>query len=297
MASSIPASASAAEPVSPPVRRRRISAGAGVGLGLIAVVILVALLAPVIAPYDPSHQDLFARLKPPGWSPPEGGPTYWLGTDQLGRDILSRIMYGARVSLLIGLVAVSASAILGTTLGLIAGFARGVAEQVIMRLVDLLFGIPFILLALAVTGALGPGLGNLILVLVITRWVQYARVLFGQVLSASEREYVEAAHALGLPWWRITFRHILPNVAPTTVVLATMDLGFVVILESGLSFLGLGVPPSTPTWGAMLAEGRSYLNNAWWLGTFPGFAIMWTVLGFNLLGDWIRDKMDPTLRA
>jgi len=267
-----------------------------VGLVIIALVILMAILAPVLSAYAPNAQDLFSRLKPPGFVPPAGGPPHWLGTDQLGRDIWARVLYSARISLFIGIISVSLTAVVGTLLGLMAGFYRGVVETVIMRLVDLLLGVPFILLALAVIGITGPGLQNLILVIVATRWVQYARILFGQVLSTAERDFVEAAHALGSKPFRILIKHILPNVAPTTIVLATLDLGFVIILESGLSFLGLGVSPSTPTWGMMLAEGRAYLNNAWWLGTWPGVAIMITVLGFNLLGDWARDKLDPTLR-
>ncbi|HYF93780.1 MAG TPA: ABC transporter permease [Symbiobacteriaceae bacterium] len=296
MASSIPASASpqGASAIKAPPRRRNY--GGAVGLVIIALVILMAILAPVLSAYAPNAQDLFSRLKPPGFVPPAGGPPHWLGTDQLGRDIWARVLYSARISLFIGIISVSLTAVVGTLLGLMAGFYRGVVETVIMRLVDLLLGVPFILLALAVIGITGPGLQNLILVIVATRWVQYARILFGQVLSTAERDFVEAAHALGSKPFRILIKHILPNVAPTTIVLATLDLGFVIILESGLSFLGLGVSPSTPTWGMMLAEGRAYLNNAWWLGTWPGVAIMITVLGFNLLGDWARDKLDPTLR-
>lgn len=296
MASSTPASLSRREASAIKAPPRRRSYGGAIGLVIIALVILVAILAPVLSPYAPNLQDLFGRLKPPGYVPANGGPVHLLGTDQLGRDILSRILYSSRISLFIGIASVALTAVLGTLLGLLAGFYRGVVETVIMRLVDLLLGVPFILLALAVIGITGPGLQNLILVIVATRWVQYARILFGQVLSVSEREFVEAATALGSKPFRILIKHILPNVAPTTIVLATLDLGFVIILESGLSFLGLGVPPSTPTWGAMLAEGRAYLNTAWWLGTFPGVAIMITVLGFNLLGDWARDKLDPTLR-
>lgn len=266
------------------------------GLVIIALVILAAILAPLLSSYDPNVQDLFSRLKPPGFVPPQGGAAHLLGTDQLGRDIWARVLHSARISLFIGIVSVALTAVVGTLLGLMAGFYRGAVETIIMRLVDLLLGVPFILLALAVIGITGPGLQNLILVIAATRWVQYARILFGQVLSCAEREFVEAAHALGSKPFRILIKHILPNVAPTTIVLATLDLGFVIILESGLSFLGLGVSPSTPTWGMMLAEGRAYLNNAWWLGTWPGVAIMITVLGFNLLGDWARDKLDPTLR-
>lgn len=276
--------------------QRRDLSGA-VGVVLVIVVMLLALFAPFVAPHDPNGQDLLGRLKPPGWQSPYSGARFLLGTDHLGRDVLSRIIYGSRVSLFVGIVSVTITAVLGTVLGLVAGYYRGVVETIVMRCVDLVMSLPFMLLALAVIGITGPGLQNLILVVVLTRWARYTRVIYGQTLSYAEKEFVEAAQALGSSNARILFHHMLPNLLPSTIVLATLDLGFVVILESGLSFLGLGVPPTIPTWGTMLADGRAYLNNAWWMGTFPGLAIMLTVLGFNLLGDWARDRMDPTLRV
>ena len=248
-------------------KNRRISLTGLIGIGLILIIVTLAIAAPLIAPHDPNLQNLLTRLKPPGFSNADG-TVYLLGTDQLGRDILSRIIYGSRISISVGLVCVLFSSTLGTVLGLLAGFFRGVVETIIMRTVDLIMSLPFILLALSVIGITGPGLKNLIVVIVFTNWARYARVQFGQVLSYSQREFVQAAEALGGSNKRIIFRHLLPNVIPTTVVLATLDLGFIILLESGLSFLGLGVPPNIPTWGNMLAEGRAYLSTAWWLGTF-----------------------------
>lgn len=275
----------------------RLDFSGAIGVLIIAVVVIAAIAAPIAAPHDPNAQDLMGRLKPPGWRSPYGGGRFLLGTDQLGRDVLSRIIYGSRVSLFVGILSVTLTAALGTILGLIAGYYRGVVEAIIMRCVDLVLSLPFMLLALAVIGITGPGIQNLIMVVVLTRWARYTRVIYGQVLSYSEREFVEAARVIGSSSPRIMFQHLLPNLLPTTIVLATLDLGFVIVLESGLSFLGLGVPPTVPTWGTMLADGRAYLNTAWWMGTFPGVAIMMTVLGFNLLGDWVRDRMDPTLRV
>ncbi|OPZ49304.1 MAG: putative D,D-dipeptide transport system permease protein DdpC [Firmicutes bacterium ADurb.BinA052] len=276
--------------------QRRDLSGA-VGVAIVLIVALLAAFAPLVAPHDPNAQDLLGRLKPPGWRSPYTGAWFLLGTDHLGRDVLSRIIYGSRVSLFVGIVSVAITAALGTLLGLAAGYYRGFTETIIMRCVDLVMSLPFMLLALAVIGITGPGLQNLILVVALTRWARYTRVIYGQTLSYAQKEFVEAAQALGSSNSRILFHHMLPNLLPSTIVLATLDLGFVIILESGLSFLGLGVPPTISTWGTMLADGRAYLNNAWWMGTFPGLAIMVTVLGFNLLGDWTRDLMDPTLRV
>lgn len=267
-----------------------------IGVVLIILIILVSVAAPVIAPQDPNAQNLAMRLNPPGFVNPSNGQKFVLGTDQLGRDILSRIIYGSRISLIVGIVSVTITAAIGTVLGLLAGFYRGIVDSIIMRLVDLVMSIPSMLLALAVIGSTGAGLQNLVIVIIITRWARYARMQYGQVLSYSEREFVQASISIGCSNKRIIFRHLLPNLISTTIVLATLDLGFVIIFESGLSFLGLGVPPHIPTWGGMLSDGRSYLNSAWWLGTFPGIAIMLTVLGFNLLGDWARDRLDPTLK-
>ena len=274
-------------------QRRDLSGAAGVAIVL--VVALLAVFAPFVAPHDPNAQDLLGRLKPPGWRSPYTGARFLLGTDHLGRDVLSRIIYGSRVSLFVGIVSVAITAALGTLLGLAAGYYRGLTETVIMRCVDLVMSLPFMLLALAVIGIQVPPAESILVV--ATRWARYTRVIYGQTLSYAQKEFVEAAQALGSSNSRILFHHMLPNLLPSTIVLATLDLGFVIILESGLSFLGLGVPPTISTWGTMLADGRAYLNNAWWMGTFPGLAIMVTVLGFNLLGDWTRDRMDPTLRV
>jgi len=266
-----------------------------IAIAFIVAIVTVSIFAPFFAPFNPNQQHLAARLKPPGFTLAGSGKMFVLGSDHLGRDILSRIIFGSRISLFVGIVSVALTAVIGTVLGLVAGFMRGMFDTVIMRLVDLTLSIPSMLLALAVIGIIGSGITNLIVVILVTRWARYARVQYGQVCSYSQREFVQAAYSIGCKKSRIIFRHLLPNLASTTIVLATLDLGFTIIFESGLSFLGLGAPPSVPTWGGMLAEGRAYLSTAWWLGTFPGIAIMITVLGFNLLGDWLRDRFDPTV--
>jgi len=254
-----------------------------------------AILAPLLAPYDPTSQEITRRLKPPGWTV-DGDRANVLGTDHLGRDILSRIIFGARISLIIGLSAVAVAGTLGTLLGLIAGYRGGRVDDLCMRLTDTMLAMPFILLALAVIAVLGPSLRNIIFVLGITGWVSYARVVRAEVLTLRTREFVAAAQALGAAAGRIVFRHLLPNVLTPVIVIATLEVARMIILESALSFLGLGIPPPTPTWGAMLADGRAYLSTAWWLATFPGVCIMLTVLGINLLGDWLRDVLDPRLQ-
>jgi peptide/nickel transport system permease protein len=265
------------------------------GLAIVVGVIAAALLAAWLAPADPTAQAITKRLKPPGWRGADGGLAL-LGTDHLGRDILSRVIFGARISLVIGVSAVALAGTLGTLLGLIAGFRGGRVDDVCMRLTDMMLAMPFILLALAVIAVLGPSLKNIIVVLGVTSWVSYARVVRAEVLSLRTREFVSAAQALGSGGWRITFRHLLPNVLTPVIVIATLEVARMVILESALSFLGLGIPPPTPTWGGMLADGRAYLSTAWWLATFPGVCIMLTVLGINLLGDWLRDVLDPRLQ-
>jgi len=268
---------------------------------LIGLVILLgvagsALFAATIAPFDPIVQEITLRLKPPGWSPP-GGRIYLLGTDHLGRDILSRLIFGARISLIIGLSAVTVAGTLGTLIGLVAGYRGGRVDDFCMRLTDTMLAMPFILLALAVIAVLGPSLRNIILVLGITSWVSYARIVRAEVLTLRTREFVAAAKALGGKGSRVVFRHLLPNVLTPVIVIATLEVARMIILESALSFLGLGVQPPTPTWGGMLADGRAYLSTAWWLATFPGLSIMLTVLGINLLGDWLRDVLDPRLQV
>ncbi|HSB79125.1 MAG TPA: ABC transporter permease [Candidatus Methylomirabilis sp.] len=266
-----------------------------IGLFILLGVAASALFAPMISPHDPLTQEITQRLKWPGWTDP-AGRTYLLGTDHLGRDILSRLIFGARISLIIGLSAVIIAGTIGTLLGLIAGYEGGRVDDFCMRLTDTMLAMPFILLALAVIAVLGPSLRNIIFVLGISSWVSYARVVRAEVLSLRTREFVAATKALGSGGGRIVFRHLLPNVLTPVIVIATLEVARMIILESALSFLGLGVQPPTPTWGGMLADGRAYLSTAWWLATFPGLSIMLTVLGINLLGDWLRDVLDPRLQ-
>lgn len=285
-------------PLTPPalkVRSRpriRWTADLLIGVVLTGGVVLVVLLAGLIFPAVTDVMDLSARLQPPHFTAPHP-----LGTDPIGRDVLSRVVYGGRISLTVGLVSVTLSALIGTLLGLIAGYFRGAVGAVIMRLADVQLAFPFILLAITVIAIIGPGLWKLIAVMVVSQWAQYARVMRGQVLALREREYVQAAQALGANDNRLMFRHIIPNALGPLVVLATLNVANNILLESGLTFLGLGVDPQIPSWGGMLADGRTYLQTAWWVSVFPGVAITLTVLGFNLLGDWLRDALDPTGRS
>jgi peptide/nickel transport system permease protein len=265
-----------------------------IGLVIIATVLLLALLAPWVSGQDPNAQNLMARLKPPmgfggTWAHP-------LGTDHLGRDIASRVVYGARVSLFVGFSTALIAGLLGTVVGLVAGFFEGFARTFLMRLVDVFLAIPYILFAVVVVGAIGAGIMNLILVLALTRWVQFARIVYGQTLSVREKEYVEAAKVRGNSRLRVMLAHVLPNVATPIIVVMTLEFAFMIIMESALTFLGLGVSPETPSWGWMLAEGKDYMSLAWWLTVVPGLAIMTTVLGINLLGDALRDTFDPRLK-
>lgn len=272
--------------------RLRWSATGVTGVTILSLVVLCAALAPLISPHDPNRQNLLARNVPPAWI--EGGSTeHLLGTDRLGRDILSRIIHGSRISLVTAFFAVAGAGALGTLLGLVAGFAGAWVQNVIMRLVDIMLAIPFILLALVIITVFGSSVLNLILTFIVVRWVQFARIAFANTLEVNERDFVLAAHASGAPASRVLFRYIFPNVLSPLLVVATLELGFVILLESGLSFLGLGVPPEIPSWGSMLQEGRALLNVAWWLTTFPGLAIVFTVMGCNYLGDWLRDVLDP----
>ncbi len=266
------------------------------GLGVVAVVVLTALFAPLLSPFDPLDQDISQRLKEPGWEDARGR-MHLLGTDHLGRDILARIVYGSRIALLVGLSAVLISGVLGMAIGLVAGYFGGRIDDFLMRLADVQLAFPFILLAIAVIGVLGPSLRNIIVVIGVSSWVVYARVVRGEVLSIRERDFVQAAMALGSRDGRILVRHVLPNAFTPWLVVATLDMARVIVIESALSFLGLGVQPPTPTWGGMLADGRVYLSTAWWLATFPGLAILITVLGINLFGDGLRDTLDPRLNV
>ena len=270
------------------------SGAALAGLIIVTVVVLSALLAPYIAPYDPIAQNIPRRLSPPSLSLTAGG--YLFGTDSLGRDILSRMLYGAQVSLLVGVSSVLAAGTIGIVLGLLAGFYGGWIDHVLMRVVDVWLAIPFLVLAIAIVAVLGPKLENIILVLALTGWVTYSRVARGEVLSVREEVYVQSARAIGASDLRIMFRYILPNVATSLIVLATLQVAQMITAEAALSFLGLGVQPPTPAWGTMVAEGKDVVSVAWWLSAIPGLAIVVTVLGINLLGDWLRDVLDPRLR-
>ena len=276
--------------------RRGLSFRAVFGLTVLLCMGGAAVFAPQIAPWDPARQMLMKRLRPPMWEA-RGLREHPLGTDHLGRDILSRILYGGRISLGVGLSAVSLSCLIGVTLGLLAGFHGGRTDAFIMRVVDVFLAIPYILLAMGVVFALGPSLLNVILVMAVTRWVQFARIVRADVLSIREREFVSGARARGSRSLRLLLRHVLPNALTPIIVVATLELAFMIIYESALSFLGLGVQPPTPTWGWMLSDGRNYVATAWWLATFPGLAIMLTVLAVNLLGDWLRDTLDPRLKV
>jgi peptide/nickel transport system permease protein len=276
--------------------RRRVSFRAVFGLSVLLLMGGAAVFAPQLAPWDPARQMLLKRLRPPMWQE-RGLREHPLGTDHLGRDILSRILHGGRISLGVGLTAVTLSALLGVSLGLLAGFFGGRTDAFIMRVVDVFLAIPYILLAMGVVFALGPSLFNVILVMAVTRWVQFARIVRADVLSIREREFVAGARARGNRPLRLLLHHVLPNALTPIIVVATLELAFMIIYESALSFLGLGVQPPTPTWGWMLADGRNYLATAWWLATLPGLAIMLTVLAVNLLGDWLRDTLDPRLKV
>lgn len=256
------------------------------GLGIVSVVVLAAIFAPELAPYNPTEQDLFNRLQPPSVAHP-------MGTDQLGRDILSRLLFGARISLRLACVVVGITLTIGTTVGVAAGYIGGWVDEALMRVVDILLAFPGILLALVIAGFLGPSLTNIMIALAAVGWTQYARVVRGSVLSVREEEYVKAAQIMGVSDARIVVRHLLPNVLTPVIVLATMDMAYVILGTAGLSFLGLGAQPPTPEWGTMLASGRNFVETAWWVVNFPGIAIMMTVLGFNLLGDGLRDVLDP----
>ena len=290
-----PASVADLRPVAPAVRRR-LSFRAVFGIVVLLLMGGAALAAPQISPWDPGRQMLVKRLRPPMWQE-RGLREHPLGTDHLGRDILSRILYGGRISLGVGLSAVTLSGLIGVTLGLLAGFHGGRTDAFIMRVVDVFLAIPYILLAMGVVFALGPSLLNVILVMAVTRWVQFARIVRADVLSIREREFVSGARARGNRSVRLLLKHVLPNALTPIIVVATLELAFMIIYESALSFLGLGVQPPTPTWGWMLSDGRNYVATAWWLATFPGLAIMLTVLAVNLLGDWLRDTLDPRLKV
>ena len=262
---------------------------------LVFLLVIPGLFAEWIAPHDPIKGSLALRLKPPMWE--KGGSiTYPLGTDKVGRDVLSRIIYGARVSLRVSVEAIVVSGFIGTALGLISGYFGGRVDALIMRLVDISLSLPIILVALVFVAALGPSFATVIAVITILLWARYARQVRGETLSIKERDFIAGARVAGASHFRIMFRYLLPNVVNTLIVLATLQVGFVIIFESSLSFLRAGIPRPTPAWGLMVADGRELIVTAWWISMFPGIAIMLTVLSFNLVGDWLRDHLDPKLK-
>ncbi len=263
---------------------RTRSVTAWMGLTLVGVAVLLALLAPLLSPHDFTLQNLSVALRPPFWM--DGASSgYVLGTDHLGRDMLSRLVFGARTSLLVGIGAVAIAGAMGVSLGLLAGFVGGAVDEVIMRCADVQLAFPPVLLAVSILAVAGHSLFNVVVVLGILTWVQYARVVRGSVLSVREREFVVAARVVGASGLRIAWRHILPNVLPTVLVIATVNVSSMILAEASLSFLGIGIEPPTPAWGTMLNEGRDVFRTAWWNAVFPGLAITLTVLGINLVGD------------
>ena len=262
------------------------------GLTALAVVVLASLVAPLIAPHDPLDPNIALRLRPPIWEQ-RGVDTYLLGTDQLGRDLLGRILYGARFSLLVAGAAVLLSALVGVAAGLAAGYFGGRVDQIITRLADVQLAVPSLLLAITMLAVLSPSLPNLIVVLAISGWVAFCRLVRGNVLYLRQREFVEAARVIGCGDGRIILRHLMPNLWPTVIVVATLQLAQFMIAEASLSFLGLGILPPLPSWGNMINEGRTYIDTAWWIQAFPGIAMIVAVSAIGLTGDWLRSLLDP----
>lgn len=266
------------------------------GAGVVVLYLVAAVAAPWIAPHPPDRGDLSFRMAPPVWM--EGGSaSRLLGADSVGRDLLSRIIYGARASLAIGLLSVLAATTIGVGLGALAGYYRGWLDGLVSRLAEFLLAFPMLIFAIGALAVLGPGFWSLVLALSFKAWVEFFRLVRGQVLAEGTREYVEAARAVGAGDARVLVRHLLPNVAHAILVLATLRVGYLIIMEASLSFLGLGVQPPTPAWGTMVADGRSFMLDAWWIATFPGLALLGLVLGLNLLGEGLRDALDPGLRG
>ena len=266
------------------------------GWVILTIFVFVAIAAPWLGLHDPLKGALNARLKAPTWDGLFNPGPYPLGTDQLGRDILSRIIYGSRATLAIAGMAVILGGIIGVSLGIIAGYYRGIVDSLLMRFVDIQLAIPLMLMALLIVAAFGPSMTNLVIVLALTSWIRYARIVRGQVLAVREREFILSTQAIGASTMRIMFRHILPNILTPALVVATLELARIIVMDAALSFLGLGLPPPSPSWGRMLADGRTYMTTAWWVVTFPGLAIVLTVLSVNLVGDWLRDYFDPRQR-
>jgi len=300
MASSIPVSVSAealpADALSGGRVARRTRRLVAAGAGFVLLLAVMAVTAPWLAPQDPIRQSLRARLAAPTLAAADGR-AHLFGTDHLGRDVLSRTIFGARVSLVVGFAAVVVGSLVGAALGILAGYRAGWTDTVIMTVADAQLAFPFVLLAIGIIGVLGPSFPTLVVVIGLSGWVDYARVLRSQVLVLRSREFVDAIHALGGAVPRIVARHILPNVLSTLVVIGTLQLARAIVLEATLSFLGLGIQPPTPSWGGMIQEGREYLDSAWWISIFPGCLLLMTSLVVSRSGDWLRDLLDPTLRS
>lgn len=262
------------------------------GLILAGGISLAVVLSPLLFPDGGTGVNLMSRL-----TEPFTDMSHILGTDPLGRDVLARVVTGGRISLLVGVLSVAGAVVFGVIMGLIAGYYRGVWDVILMRFADIQLALPFILLAITFMAIIGGGLTNIIILMIVSQWVQYARVVRGQVLTLREREFVLSARSFGVSGFNLIRHHLLPNLLGPVIVLMTLNIATNILLESSLTFLGLGVDPSTPSWGGMLADGRTYLQTAWWVSVFPGLAIFCTVLGLNLLGDWLRDRLDPTGRT
>lgn len=261
-----------------------------VGFVLLLIFVLAAMFAPQLSPTDPLKGQVINSLKPPSLA-------HVFGTDKLGREIVSRLLYGARISLFVGFSVVIGAGLIGSLLGLLAGYLGGWIDEILMRVTDIFFAFPSLILAMAIAGALGPSLQNALIAITAVTWPIYARLIRGQVLALKEREFIIAAHTVGVPAWRILLRHILPNTLAPLLVQASFDLGSAILSVAGLSFIGFGAQPPTPEWGVMISEGRNYMATQWWLATFPALAILMVVTGFNLLGDGLRDLLDPRLRG
>lgn len=266
-----------------------------IGIPVVVLATCIGIFAPFLAAHSPTEQQMEARLLPPCWDK-RGNHQHILGTDQLGRDLLSRLIYGSRVSLTVAVAAATISCAVGAILGLVSGYYRGFLDQIIQRLTEVQLAFPFFLMAITLMAVFRPSMRNVIFVLCVYGWVSYCRLIRARVLSLREEEFVHAAYAIGASDWWIIRKHLLPNVAPLIVVLATLQLADFILAEAALSFLGIGIQPPTPSWGGMINEGREYIWVAWWIQTLPGIAIIAVVSGLGLLGDWVRDVLDPTLR-
>jgi peptide/nickel transport system permease protein len=280
------------EPAAPEVRRRilrRVPPSLIVGMGVVSLLVLIAIFGPLLAPYDPINGDMTFSLDPPS-------PSHFLGTDLYGRDVFTRILYGSRIALSVGVGSVAASMVIGTILGMMAGYFSNIIETIVMRVVDVVISFPYIVLVITVLAVLGSGLLPVAIAIIVVDWTTYARLMHSQVLSVREREFVLASTALGAsPWW-ILRKQVLPNVVTPSLVYASLDVSQVILLMAALSFLGLGAQPPTPDWGYMINEGRTFIYAQWWISTFPGIAVMLTGLAFGLLGDGLADAMDVRLR-